>query len=167
MILDHSRGQAHIHGDSAAFAVASPGQEPACDNKAQLPCPVIGDEYLDEEDDEFGDEDDGYREVAEVEAMDKGKTPDTDDDEATKRKKARKEEPTSKHLRGLEVVICQLIDDAASWEEVTMATLEKTLHERDKYTMDQKNVAIKIVNMLRLFAPRKDPNGKVPHHILA
>ncbi|KAG0036363.1 hypothetical protein BGZ83_003824, partial [Gryganskiella cystojenkinii] len=106
-------------------------------------------------------------EDAEVEDMDKDKTPDADDDEATKRKKARKEEPTSKHLRGLEVVICQLIDDAASWAEVTMATLEKTLHERDKYTMDQKNAAIKIVNKLRLFAPRKDPNGKVPHHILA
>ncbi len=48
-----------------------------------------------------------------------------------------------------------------------MATLDNTLHEGNKYTLDQKNAAIKIINKLRLFAPRKDSDGKVPHHVLA
>lgn len=100
LILDHSRGHTYIN--SAALAIASPEQGPAC-NRAQAPRPVIGDEYLDEEDDEFGDEDDGYKELTEVEveaanmdktpevddddATDKDKTPELDDEEANRRKK--------------------------------------------------------------------------------
>jgi len=67
----------------------------------------------------------------------------------------------------LEVVISKLIDDGGTWQTATIDLVDKTLHKGSKYTREVKEAAVKIINLLRVFAPRASSDNKVHRHVLA
>ncbi|GJJ74602.1 hypothetical protein EMPS_06960 [Entomortierella parvispora] len=114
--------------------------------------------------DEFYDQDDedGFDEVvAELEVSET-----VNEQQA---KQARKAEPTSKHVKGLEVVICKLLDlsETDLPTVITDDDFRAYLFTGHKFLHDEIKVAAGIVNLLRPFAPRKDKSGHIPRHILA
>ncbi|KAG0038474.1 hypothetical protein BGZ83_003077, partial [Gryganskiella cystojenkinii] len=96
-------------------------------------------EVEDDEEDEAATNDDGFLEAVE-EDLTKRKG-----DEGTKVNVPVKE-PTSKHLRGLEAVTRDLIDDASFGAEVTVEDVRQRLHEPDNFPATEIIVAGTVIS---------------------
>ncbi|GJJ75259.1 hypothetical protein EMPS_07617 [Entomortierella parvispora] len=107
-------------------------------------------------DDEEMDEDDGFREALEEEAK----------EEEVKGELMRKAEPTSKHLRGLETVICKLLDIGELSGLVTKDIVRQHLFDSHTFKENEVDAAVIIINALRPFTP-KPTSGTIPRHVLA
>ncbi|GJJ70397.1 hypothetical protein EMPS_02746 [Entomortierella parvispora] len=124
-------------------------------------------------DDEEMDEDDGFREALEEEAKEeevKGGSENATSDPchaaAAEKELMRKAEPTSKHLRGLETVICKLLDIGELSGLVTKDIVRQHLFDSHTFKENEVDAAVKIINALRPFTP-KPTSGTIPRHVLA
>ncbi|GJJ74279.1 hypothetical protein EMPS_06637 [Entomortierella parvispora] len=87
--------------------------------------------------------------------------------ESTEKAAARKKEPKSKYLKGIEALICKLIDMASLPDLISEAEIRNHLFSGQSFKDNEIQVAVHIVNALRPFAPKKDASGSIPHHVLA
>ncbi|GJJ77561.1 hypothetical protein EMPS_09920 [Entomortierella parvispora] len=124
-------------------------------------------------DDEEMDEDDVFRETLEEEAKEEevkgdseNATSDPCDAVAAEKELMRKAEPTSKRLRGLEAVICKLLDIGELSGLITKDIVRQHLFDRHTFKENEVDAAVKIINALRPFTPNPTP-GTIPRHVLA
>ncbi|GJJ78548.1 hypothetical protein EMPS_10907 [Entomortierella parvispora] len=87
--------------------------------------------------------------------------------ESTEKAAARKKEPKSKYLKGIEALICKLIDMASLPDLISEAEIRNHLFSGQSFKDNEIQVAVHIVNALRPFAPKKHASGSIPHHVLA
>lgn len=63
--------------------------------------------------------------------------------------------------------MCSLLDANDLPERITVADLRSRLFKGQSFKDHEMEVAVKLVNTLRPFAPQRDGKGHIPHHVLA